>query len=205
MSKETRTRIIEKIDSVGVEIAYPTVHPDLRDPQSVRGYYSSINISAVDHFSNMVSTARFNSQQWWQMKSGHFARGDNSPLEASVLWPRYPEVHDLWCIWRNVGQELSHAFDGTGRRYDATGNQTDWWDNESVSEFKSRTKCFIEQYDDLTVAAADEAMGSYRGNQSLHVNAQLTLNENIVDLSGLSAAYLAWRKQERSQPSSAPS
>lgn len=47
-----------------------------------------------------------------------------------------------------VGHEFSHAFDDTGRQFDEQGNLKDWWSNETISRYKEKAQCFVDQYED---------------------------------------------------------
>ena len=85
------------------------------------------------------------------------------------------------------------AFDSSGRRYDQTGNYTDWWDDKTVQAFKAKTECFVEQYSNFTILDPE--------GKTLHVNGKLTLGENIADAGGLSAAFHAWKAIEKKKPS----
>jgi len=83
-----------------------------------------------------------------------------------------------------AGHELSHAFDSSGRHFDANGNYTDWWTADTVAAFESRARCFVEQYSHFSIAAPD--------GTRVPVNGRLTLGENIADAGGAAAAYAAW-------------
>ena len=36
--------------------------------------------------------------------------------------------------------------DVTDREYDENGNLREWWNNATLSKFKNRTECFVDQY-----------------------------------------------------------
>ena len=76
-----------------------------------------------------------------------------------------------------IGHEISHGFDDQGSRFDAEGNMINWWTDGDRSRFEARTKLLVEQYD------------KYEALDSVFVQGQLTLGENIGDLGGLNAAY----------------
>ena len=46
-----------------------------------------------------------------------------------------------------IGHEIGHGFDDQGAKYDGDGNLVDWWTDQDRTEFGSRTKKLIEQYD----------------------------------------------------------
>ena len=80
-----------------------------------------------------------------------------------------------------IGHEISHAFDDQGSRFDGDGNMVNWWTDKDRSAFKDLTTQLIAQY------------GNYQPLEGKSVNGQLTLGENIADLSGLTIAHKALR------------
>ena len=80
-----------------------------------------------------------------------------------------------------AGHELTHGFDDEGRKYDATGRLTEWWEPQVSEAFEERVACVVAQYD------------RYEALPGLNVKGELTLGENIADLAGLAAAYDAYR------------
>ncbi len=83
-----------------------------------------------------------------------------------------------------IGHELTHGFDDEGRQYGADGNLKEWWTDEDSKKFNDRAQKVVEQYNAFTV------------NDTLHVNGQLTLGENLADLGGLNIAYEAFKKTD---------
>ncbi|HEU4588432.1 MAG TPA: M13 family metallopeptidase [Gemmatimonadales bacterium] len=81
-----------------------------------------------------------------------------------------------------IGHELTHGFDDQGRLYDAQGNLSGWWSDADDKAFTERAQVVRRQFDD------------YVAIDSLHVNGQLTLGENIADLGGLTIAYGAYQR-----------
>jgi putative endopeptidase len=81
-----------------------------------------------------------------------------------------------------IGHEITHGFDDQGSQYDAQGNLRNWWSASDLEKFKRGTGLVVAQFDTYTVL------------DSVRVNAQLTLGENLADLGGLSIAYAALQK-----------
>ncbi|KAK7111035.1 membrane metallo-endopeptidase-like 1 [Littorina saxatilis] len=79
-----------------------------------------------------------------------------------------------------LGHEVTHGFDADGRKYDAHGNLGSWWSEEDVRHYEGKAACIVEQY---------EHFKSHRANSS--VDGSLTLNENIADNGGITAAFNA--------------
>lgn len=80
-----------------------------------------------------------------------------------------------------IGHEISHGFDDSGSQFDGDGNLRNWWTDEDREAFKGLTTRLIKQY------------GNYEPLKDQKVNGQLTLGENIADLSGLSIAFKAYK------------
>ena len=78
-----------------------------------------------------------------------------------------------------IGHEISHGFDDQGSKYDAEGNQLNWWTPEDRTKFEERASCVINQFSDYEVLPG------------LKIKGQRTIGENIGDLGGLNIAYTA--------------
>lgn len=80
-----------------------------------------------------------------------------------------------------IGHEMGHGFDDQGAKYDGDGNMRDWWTESDLKAFQEKTKALVAQYNNFYVFP------------DLHVNGELTLGENIGDLSGVTIAYKAYK------------
>lgn len=80
-----------------------------------------------------------------------------------------------------IGHEMGHGFDDQGAKFDGEGNMRDWWTEQDLKEFAARGKALVEQYNNYAVF------------DDLKVNGELTLGENIGDLSGVTIAYKAYK------------
>ena len=76
---------------------------------------------------------------------------------------------------------MGHGFDDQGRKTDGDGHLRDWWTEDDADAFKARAAKLVEQY------------GAYYPIQDTPINGELTLGENIGDLSGLAIAYRAYK------------
>jgi len=76
-----------------------------------------------------------------------------------------------------AGHELTHGFDDEGRHFDAAGNLKDWWVPSDSVKFTEQAQKIVDQF------------AGYVQVDTLHVNGQLTLGENIADYGGLLTAY----------------
>jgi putative endopeptidase len=81
-----------------------------------------------------------------------------------------------------IGHEITHGFDDQGRKYDAYGNLNAWWSEKDSVEFTRRAQVMIKQFNDYVVV------------DSMHINGEATIGENIADLGGAILALDAFKK-----------
>ncbi|MCB9950173.1 MAG: peptidase M13 [Planctomycetaceae bacterium] len=193
MSDETKTRAQEKRRKFAVKIGYPDEWLD----------YSALEIRRDDPLGNM-----HRAQEWdynrqlarlgepvdraeWHMtpqtvNAYHNPRMNEIVFPAAILQPPFfnPNADDAvnyGGIGAVIGHETGHAFDDQGRKTDGDGNLNDWWTDADATAFRERAQALVEQYN------------SFKPLPDLHVNGQLTLGENIGDLTGLYIAYKAYK------------
>jgi len=194
MSPATRERALAKLATFDPKIGYPDVWRD----------YGALEIERGDYFGNVRRAAAFEARR-------QFARVDQpvdrrewamtpqtvnayyNPLRNEIVFPAgimQPPFFDptaddavnYGAMGAIIGHEIMHGFDDQGSQFDAQGNFADWWTAEDKAEFTRRSRTLVEQY------------GAYVAVDSLRVNGQLTLGENIGDLGGLVIAYSALQR-----------
>ena len=99
----------------------------------------------------------------------------------------FPMSVNLGAIGLVMGHEMIHGFDNNGRQFDKDGLRRQWWGDNVITAFGRKTKCLIDQYDNIYV-------------QGSRINGTFTLGENIADNGGLHMAFLAlqWYKEQLS-------
>ncbi|MCC6171343.1 MAG: M13 family metallopeptidase, partial [Gammaproteobacteria bacterium] len=102
-------------------------------------------------------------------------------LQPPFFDPAADDAVNYGAIGGVIGHEISHGFDDQGRQYDGDGNLRDWWTFADNARFTERAGRLVTQYSGFKVL----------DDRSL--NGQLTLGENIGDLSGLAVAYKAYQ------------
>ncbi|KAK7749690.1 hypothetical protein SLS53_000269 [Cytospora paraplurivora] len=210
MTEEVRQLAIDKVNLIRQKIGYPTRSPDVTNAEELQRYYSNVNVSAESFFANRLSSTKNDvRREWaqvgkpvdkdeWDMSAPTVNAYYNPPgneivfpagiMQAPVFYdPSIPKYLSYGAFGAVAGHELSHAFDSSGRHYDQNGNYTDWWDEDTVQAFKTKTDCFVEQYHNYTIPTKDG---------TLPVNGKLTLGENIADAGGLTAAFQSWRRRD---------
>jgi putative endopeptidase len=103
-------------------------------------------------------------------------------LQPPFFWLNADDAVNYGAIGVVIGHEMTHGFDDQGRQYDKDGNLRDWWTEEDSKRFEKQTRMLVDQYNGISML------------DSLHVDGELTLGENIADLGGVNVAYTAFIK-----------
>lgn len=193
MSAETKEKALEKLHKLSVKIAYPDKWKDYSELQ-VKGlkeggtyFENSINVSKWNYNKNMAKLGKEVDRTEWGMSpqtvNAYFNPVNNEIVfPAAILQPPFynykaDEAVNYGGIGAVIGHEISHSFDDSGARFDGDGNLKNWWTTEDSEKFKEVGAKLIKQYSDIIAI------------DSLHLNGEYTLGENIGDLGGLQAAY----------------
>ncbi len=192
MSAATKTEAHAKLKKINVKIAYPDKWRD----------YTGLEIRPDDLVGNVMRANQFewnwqaaragkpkDPSEWFmtpQTVNAYYLPTNNEIVfPAAFLQPPYfnmqaDDAANYGAIGSVIGHEISHGFDDRGRQYDGDGNLRDWWSPEDNEKFKSKASGLVKQY------------SSFEALPGLNVNGDLTLGENIGDLSGAAVAYGAY-------------
>ncbi len=199
MTADTKKRALTKLIAFKRKIGYP-------DKWKA---YEGVTIRRDDFYSNVSAT-----QKWaytdnvshlgkpvdkseWGM-TPQTANASYSPVNNEITFPaailQFPffdaeadDAINYGGIVAVIGHEMTHGFDDRGRQYDADGTLRDWWTKDDAANFTKRADKVKEQF------------AGFRVLDSLKVNGQLTLGENLADLGGLAIAYDAFKKTKQGQ------
>ncbi|NNF59241.1 MAG: M13 family metallopeptidase [Rhodothermaceae bacterium] len=193
MSEETKEQALNKLSTYVFKIGYPDEWED----------YSDLEIRPDDLFGNVqrASLWGYNDMigdlgqpvdrgEWGmtpQTVNAYYNPAFNEIVfPAAILQPPFFNVEaddavNYGAIGGVIGHEFSHGFDDSGSQYDAEGNLRSWWTDTDLEEFERLTGMLVEQYN------------GYAPFEDARVNGELTLGENIGDLSGLTMAHRAYR------------
>jgi predicted metalloendopeptidase len=193
MSPETRREAHGKLDNFTVKIGYPEKwkeYPGLvvrRD--DLMG--NVLRAREVNHRREVQKLGRPIDRTEWHMtpqtiNAYYNPTGNEIVFPAAILQPPFfdPNADDAvnyGAIGAVIGHEISHGFDDQGRKFDGHGMLRDWWTTEDNDRFQARAGALVRQYNGFSPLDGQ------------HVNGELTLGENIGDLSGLAVAYRAYR------------
>ena len=192
MSDATKAEARDKLSKLAVKIGYPSKWKD----------YSKLTVTRDDLVGNVLRSSQLEYQrnidrlgkpvdreEWFttpQTVNAYYNPTRNDiTFPAAILQPPFfdPKADDAvnyGGIGAVIGHEISHAFDDQGRKFDGTGNLRDWWTPQDVQRFTARTQALAAQY------------SAYEPLPGEHINGELTLGENIADLSGLTVARRAY-------------
>jgi putative endopeptidase len=200
MSPQTRKEALRKLDAMAVKIGYPDKWRDYSGLAVDDDVYAD-NVKAGNVFLTRFDLDKIGKpvdRGEWDMTPPTVNAYYNPSLNeivfpAGILQPPFfdPQADDAvnyGAIGVVIGHELTHGFDDQGRKYDAAGNLRDWWLPQDEKTYKERAAELAKQY------------SGYVAVDSLTVNGELTLGENIADLGGLRLAYLALEKVLAGKP-----
>ncbi len=193
MTAETKVRALEKLAKITIKIGYTEKWRD----------YSSLVIEPDDLLGNLKRSAEVEYRRMidqlgepvdraeWHMTPQTVNAYYNSSMNeivfpAAILQPPFFDLEaddavNYGSIGSVIGHEISHAFDDQGSKYDGDGNLRDWWTTKDRVAFKKLTRRLVAQYSE------------YSPLEGKRVNGELTLGENIADLSGMSIAFKAYQ------------
>ena len=199
MSAATKTEALKKLNAFAVKIGYPDKWQD----------YSALKISRESALNNLFATAEWSSRDNLSKFGKAIDRGEwgmtpptvnayyNSSMNeivfpAGILQPPFydPKADDAvnyGGIGAVIGHEMTHGFDDQGRKSDASGNLRDWWTKEDGEKFMAKAAVVGKQFD------------AFSPLDSVHVNGNLTMGENLADLGGLTIAHQAFQKTAQSK------
>ena len=192
MTPETKAKAHEKESKFEYKIGYPDKWRD----------YSGLTITRDDLLGNIRRASEFEHKrninklgkpvdrsEWFmtpQTVNAYFNPTMNEIVfPAAILQPPFfnmgaDDAVNYGGIGAVIGHEIGHAFDDQGRNFDGEGNMNSWWTEADDQAFKARGASLVEHYNEFEPIAG------------VHVNGQLTLGENIGDLTGVTIAYRAY-------------
>jgi len=193
MDSATKAEAQAKLDTLYVGVGYPETWRD----------YSAYEVKADDIFGNLSRGSLFDyhrnvarlghpvdRKEW--VFAAQTVDAMQLPLQNALTFPAaflQPPFFDVQAtaavnygaLGTIIGHEISHTFDIEGSAVDSTGRVRNWWKPADLAHFKAATASLVAQYD------------AYKPLPDRAVNGKQTLNENIADLGGISAAYDAYR------------
>jgi putative endopeptidase len=202
MSDSTKTKALEKLNSIVRKLGYPDKWRDYSSLQVGTESFlkNAFNATAFEFRRNLNKLGKPVDKMEWGMSPPTVNAYYNPSMNeivfpAGIMQPPFfdPAADDP-CNYARIavviGHEITHGFDDQGAQFDAKGNLKNWWNNDDKTKFEARTKVVIDQFNE------------YVAIDSLHINGALTVGENVADLGGFSIAFAAMKKslQGKAQP-----
>ncbi len=192
MSKDTKEKAKQKLNTTTIKVGYPDEWKD----------YSDVEIADAgegSYFQNMMNASKWRTaedmeklgepvdkSEWFmapQIVNAYYNPSYNEIVfPAAILQPPFYDYKadaavNYGGIGAVIGHEISHGFDDSGARFDADGNLNNWWTDEDLEQFEALGADLADQYSNIEVL------------DSVYINGEFTLGENIGDLGGVNAAY----------------
>ncbi|MBA2078934.1 M13 family metallopeptidase [Rhodanobacter sp. PCA2] len=205
MSDATRQKALEKWASFTPKIGYPDKWRD----------WSGLTLAPGAYFANLRAARKFNydymvgkigkpvDRDEWGM-TPQTVNAYYSPQKNEIVFPaailqspffdaKADDALNYGGIGAVIGHEMGHGYDDQGSKFDARGNNANWWTDADRKAFDARADKLAAQFD------------GYEALPGKHVNGRLTMGENIGDLGGLNAAYDALQMALAKNPAEAKS
>jgi putative endopeptidase len=199
MSAETKAMAQKKLNTIIKKLGFPDKWRD----------YSKLAVAKNSHLENYMNAYTYelkrnfdklskpvDKMEWFMspptVNAYYNPTTNEITFPAGIMQPPFffadaDDAVNYAAIGAVIGHELTHGFDDQGSQFDEQGNMKNWWTKDDQTKFQAKTKMVVEQYN------------SYVAIDSLHVNGELTLGENIADLGGVSISYAAFLKTEQAK------
>jgi putative endopeptidase len=203
MSDATKQKALEKWATFVPKIGYPDKWRDWSGLTLVPDNYYA-NVQAAEKFNYDYRIAKIGKpvdRSEWGMtpqtvNAYYNAQQNEIVFPAAILQPPFfdakaDDAINYGGIGAVIGHEMGHGYDDQGSKFDAKGNNVNWWTDADRKAFEARTDKLAAQFD------------AYEPLPGKHVNGHLTMGENIGDLGGLNAAYTALQMALSKNPAEA--
>jgi len=200
MTDSTKAKAHEKLNAIMIKVGYPDKWKD----------YTGLVIDRTSYYTNVLNAAMFEKKrliakigkpvdrtEWGmtpQTVNAYYNPTNNEIVfPAAILQAPFFDEHadnavNYGGIGVVIGHELTHGFDDQGRLYDATGNLNPWWTPSDSAKFVAHTDLMVKHY------------SAYCPLDSICINGNLTLGENIADNGGILISYYAFQTAQKANP-----
>jgi putative endopeptidase len=199
MSDSTKEKALVKLYKITKKVGYPDKWKDFSSLQVDRSSFARNTMKAnlfwfdraIKKLGKPVDRTEWNmTPQTW---NAYYNPSNNEIVlpAAAFIVPGVPDslvddaVAYAYAGASTIGHELTHGFDDQGRLFDEKGNLKNWWTKEDEEKFNEKTKMMVEQFNNYVVL------------DSMHINGEATLGENIADLGGDVIGWDAFTKTKQ--------
>lgn len=188
MSPETKQEALAKLDTMRVKVGYPDKWRTYENVTIGDSYVASILSANIADYKRYLARVGgpVDRDEWGmlpQTVNAYYSPTNNeivfpaAILQAPLFDYQADPAYNYGAIGGTIAHEITHAFDQSGSKFDASGNLRDWWTPEDTERFTELTDEVVQQY-----SALEAAPGVF-------VNGELTIGENIADMGGLQIAH----------------
>ena len=196
MSDDTKKAALEKVERMEIKIGYPNKFVDFAECKVGDNYPVNImnNFKAQTKYELQSVDMPTDNNTWWStpqtanmyyMRAQNFIEVPAAMLQPPFFYPNGDDAVNFGAIGAAIGHEITHGFDDAGRFYDKDGNLANWWNEHDSIEFERRSQKLVDRFN------------SFIAIDTLHINGEQTLSENIADLGGICIAYTAFSNNKR--------
>ena len=193
MTPETKDKALNKLKAFNYKIGYPDKWKN----------FDALKFTNKSYYQNVVEASYFNTIEDYNKIGKKVDKSEWGILPQTVNAYYHPVLNEVvfpsailqppffdykaddalnyGAIGAVIGHEITHGFDDQGRQYDYDGNMRDWWTKTDEELFTKRADKLITQFNNTVVI------------DTITVNGELTLGENIADLGGLTVSYEAFK------------
>lgn len=199
MSESTKQKALIKLAKMKKKVGYPDKWKDFSAMQIKDQPYIRNVLAAKEwwHNYNVNKLGKPVDREEWSMTPQTYNAYYN-PSNNEIVLPagiftvpgkRDEELDDAlvygYAAASTIGHEITHGFDDQGRQYDEYGNLKNWWTKEDEAKFNARAAVMVKQFN------------NYIPVDSIHINGNATLGENIADLGGVLLGWDAFIKKDQ--------
>lgn len=194
MDDPTRQAALDKLSAINWKVGYstkPDTYEDVvvsRDSlaSTVQSVFKHVHTRSINRLGKPVDKSEW-SMNYQEVNAYYSPVRNEMVFPAGILQPPFfsdahPDAMNYGSIGAVIGHEMSHGFDAAGRKYDKDGMLRSWWSDSSAKQYQERSQCYVDLYDTFKPRDVD-----------IHVNGNLTLDENIADTNGINVAYRAFK------------
>jgi putative endopeptidase len=194
MTQETKAEALNKLNSIGRKLGFPSYWEDYSSLAFTSDNYIE-NVKEINRFSHYKNLKELNQpvdKEKWGMPA-HMVNAYYHPLLNEIAFPagimqapffdeNAEDAVNYGRIGMVIGHEFTHGFDDMGSKFAADGSFKNWWSESDRKLFEEKTTILGETF------------SSFCPIEGHCVNPDLTMGENIADLGGLTLAYYAYLK-----------
>ena len=189
MKESTKKKALLKLDKMITAIGYRDKYPKDPDcdflPNDDFGNHLKYLTWLLKKFRKEVNHKIIDNQYWLKTEemnvydvNAYYNNVENEIILPNALLQKpfvdleKGFIYNLARIGFAIAHEMIHAFDVHGSLFDEKGGLNYWWSKEDIEKYKKIQKEVIEQYEKTAL------------KDGVKLNGDLTLSENIADISG---------------------